>query len=51
MVIAFQVILLFVILISFIGFMGERNDKDLRNGLMYICVISSLAMLAMVILL
>lgn len=40
MLITFQVILLFVILISFSGSCGEKKDQNLRSGLVGICVVS-----------
>lgn len=51
MIIAFQVILLLVILISFIGVIAEEKHKGLKNDMLYVCIISILSMLAMVILL
>ena len=42
MVIAFQIILLIIILISFMGVVGEKEDKDLRKNLSAI-IISGMA--------
>jgi hypothetical protein len=38
MLIAFQIILLMVILIGFIGTIGEKNDKQLRTNLTWITI-------------
>lgn len=50
MLIAFQIILLFVILVSFVGVVGETKDKKLRDNMTYLCIISSLSMLATLVL-
>lgn len=49
MIVAFKVLLLIIILISFMGAVGEKDDKKLRDDMAYICMISILSMLAMVI--
>lgn len=49
MIITFEVILLIIILISFLGAVGEKDDKKLRNDMAYICMISIISMLVMVI--
>ncbi len=51
MIITFKVILLIIILISFIGAVGETEDMKLRNNMTYICIFSIISMLAMVVLL
>ncbi|SES02900.1 hypothetical protein SAMN05518684_106213 [Salipaludibacillus aurantiacus] len=38
MIIAYQVILILVILIGFIGAIGERKDKDLRTKMTALCI-------------
>lgn len=38
MVIAFQVIILIIIGISFLGIVGEKEDKALRNNLFPLCI-------------
>jgi len=40
---AFQVILLIVILIGFLGAVGEEKDKDLSNNLAFLCVSGMIA--------
>lgn len=37
-IIAFQIILLIVILIGFLGVVGEEKNKDLSNNMALICV-------------
>lgn len=40
MLIAFQTVLLIIILVSFIGVVSEKEDVDLRQFLGVICIIS-----------
>jgi len=51
MLIAFQVILLIVILISFMGVVAEKEDIELRKIMTYICIFSILAFLITVVIL
>lgn len=44
MLIAFQVVLLFIILIGFIGALGEKENENLRSNLTIICVVSIIAL-------
>jgi len=48
MVIAFQVVLLIVILVSLLGVIGERKDFSLRIQLTIICIMTILAFLVSV---
>lgn len=38
MIVAFQVVLLIVILIGFLGVIGEERNKDLASNLGFVCV-------------
>lgn len=38
MIIAFQVILIIIMLIGLLGTIGERKDKDLSNRMTTLCV-------------
>lgn len=51
MIIAFQVVLLIIITISFVGIVGERKDEDLRNKLLGSLIASMVAFVIVVILL
>ncbi len=51
MIIAFQIILIFIILISFICSVGEKEDKNLRNNCLALCIAAIGAFVATVILL
>lgn len=51
MIIAFQVILLLIVFVSFGGIIGEKKDMRLRDILVIICVVSILSYLATVVLL
>lgn len=42
MITTFKIILIIVILITFIGVIGERKDKDLRKHLTAICIVAIL---------
>lgn len=43
MILTFQIILIVMILIGFIGVMGEKKDNNLRNNLAGICVVGIIA--------
>lgn len=51
MIIAFQVVLLIIITISFVGIVGEKKDEDLRNKLLGSLIASMVAFVIVVILL
>lgn len=40
MLITFQIIMLLITVITFIGSVGEKDDKTLRNNLTAICIAS-----------
>lgn len=48
MIIAFQIILLIVLLISFMGVAGEKEDMNLRKNLTAICIASMAAFIVSV---
>lgn len=43
MVESFQVIILIIIVVSFLGSVGEKRDKRLRNNLTALCLASIIA--------
>lgn len=45
MLIAFQIILLIIIVIGFIVALGEKEDKHLRDRMVALCITSILAFL------
>ncbi|MED1603639.1 hypothetical protein [Alkalihalophilus marmarensis] len=44
MVITFQVIMILVLLISFIGVVGEKDNENLRASLTGVCIASVVAL-------
>lgn len=39
----FQALLITIIVITFLGGIGEKKDKDLRNNMIVLCVVSIVA--------
>lgn len=48
MIIAFQIILLIIILISFVCVAGERDDEALRSNMTAVCIASITAFIVSV---
>ncbi|WP_188453780.1 hypothetical protein [Virgibacillus oceani] len=48
MIIAFQIILLFIVFVSFAGIISERNNKKSQDNFSFICAISIAAFIASV---
>lgn len=40
MIVAFKIILLLIIILSFLGAVGERENKNLRDNMTAICITS-----------
>ncbi|MBU9711079.1 hypothetical protein [Evansella tamaricis] len=51
MLIAYKIFLLSIIIITFIGTVGERKDENLRNNMTAICIASMISFLIAVLLL
>jgi len=45
MIIAFKIILLLIIVLSFLGAVGERENKNLRDNMTAICISSMFSLI------
>ncbi len=40
MIVAFKIVLLLIVIVSFLGTVGEKEDKNLRSNMTSICIAS-----------